>query len=258
MTVASSSFTSTILPIAGVLATLLAGLGGAWAIYAVGVPRRKLLYGLRAVAQILPGNASDSSGKLELLHDGTAVAQPRVLSVQLTGRGSRDVPSTCFDNGAPIQIDVGARILAILHVGSEPASFIAPKVAFDETKLEIGPSLIGKNQKITFTLLTDGDHPGLNCQAALENVKLKPQQIRRLGGEVLFSAGIAGGLFIAAGSVGLAWATINTGMVSLSFNIDPMAAINLTFFAVTFATAIVGFLMAIFSLVLWKRSKPIS
>ena len=51
----------------------------------------------------------------------------------------------------------------------------------DGTSLKIGPSLIGKRQHITFTLLVDGTRPCLTCQSPLIDVqvrRLRPEDLR--------------------------------------------------------------------------------
>ncbi|HEV8598282.1 MAG TPA: hypothetical protein VGQ69_02890 [Gemmatimonadales bacterium] len=68
----------------------------------------------------------------------------------------------------------------MLHTTSDPPSIPIPKVTVEETCLAIGPSLIGKRQKITFTLLTDGGQPHLTCESTLIDVQVREQDLEDL------------------------------------------------------------------------------
>lgn len=225
MAAASSSFSSIALPIAAVVATLVAGVVGAWAVYAVGLPRRRLLYGLTMVASVLPGG-HEMLGDLKLRRDdGTVLDHPKLLRVQLLGRGSRDVPSSSFDSGKPIEMDVAVPIVTVIQVTSEPKSLLAPKTDFDGTILKVGPSLIGKKQRVTFTLLVDGENPELSCHAALENVKVQSLRLYQVPPRrVLFPLGATLALGFTSLGFGLVWATIGTGLVSVAATTPHSAA----------------------------------
>src|SRR6266496_479354 len=122
---------------AGVLAAVLGTLAAVWVTFAVGFPRRRLYYGMRAAAPLLtapPGMRSD----LELRHRGTpagrkggdhadadawqVLADPHVLTLELVSRGRKDIPSEAYDDHQPLRLDIGARIVEVLQATSEPAT----------------------------------------------------------------------------------------------------------------------------------------
>jgi hypothetical protein len=89
------------------------------------------------------------------------LADPRVMTVDLTSRGRRDIPSDAYDNGDPLQLDTSAPIVEILQAASSQTAWPAPPVTADGTLLSIGPGVIHKHQEITITILTDGGQPTL-------------------------------------------------------------------------------------------------
>ena len=82
-------------------------------------------------------------GDVELLYRGTRLTDPRALTIELTSRGRKDISNDAFNGGQPLELDVGARIVEVVQVTSEPKALPSPHVAADETRLKIGPSLIG-------------------------------------------------------------------------------------------------------------------
>jgi hypothetical protein len=159
---------------AGVVVAVLVGVAGALVAYTVGFPRRRLLYGMPVAAAMLTA-PSGVRGDLELHHRDTVLTAPHVLEIRLVSRGRKDIPSSAYDSGKPLRLDVGARIVEVLQTTSDPPSIPAPSVTVDGTSLMIGPGLISKRQKITFTVLTDGERPNLTCQSTLIDVQVRQQ-----------------------------------------------------------------------------------
>src|ERR1022692_2874095 len=157
---------------AGVVVAVLAAVAVVWVTLTVGFPRRRLYFGLRAAAPLLAAPAGIRSD-LELRHRGTALADPRVVTVELVSRGRRDIPSEAFDSGQPLVLDVGAPIVEVLQVTSGPGILPAPRITPDGAALNIGPSLIGRRQEITINVLTDGGQPSLACHSALIDVQVR-------------------------------------------------------------------------------------
>jgi len=144
----------------------LAAAAVVWATISVGFPRRRLYFGLRATAPLLTAPA-DMQSDLELRHRGIALADPRVLTIELVSRGRKDIPSEAYNDRQPLHLDVGARIVEILQVTSEPETLPAPQITTDGTLLRIGPSLIGRRHQITINVPTDSGTPSLTwsyCQ----------------------------------------------------------------------------------------------
>ena len=102
-----------------------------------------------------------------------------MLTVQLVGRGRKDIPSDAYNDGQPLRLDVGARIVEILQTTSAPETLPVPSIAAYGTALAIGPSLIGKRHDITITVLTDGGTPSLTCRSSLIDVEVRARADER-------------------------------------------------------------------------------
>lgn len=111
---------------------------------------------------------------LELFHRGKQLADPYIVELQITGRGRKDIPSSAFDGGAPIRLDVSTQVVEILQVISEPESLPVPKVEASKSEIRIGPSFIGKRQTVSITVLTDGHEPALTWKSSLIDVQISP------------------------------------------------------------------------------------
>jgi hypothetical protein len=196
---------------AGVVATVLVGVAAAVVTSIVGFPRRRLMYGLPVVAPMLTSAGTDR-GELELSHHGRQVREPYVAEVELVSRGRRDIPSTAYDRHEPIQLDIGTVILELLKVTCEPQSLPVPTAIADGSTLKIGPSLIGKHQKITLTLLTEGRPSPLIVQHSLIDVQVlrqlvePPRQKRGCGLSIL-----VGTITLVGYAYGVAWLQSHLG-----------------------------------------------
>jgi hypothetical protein len=159
----------------GVGVTLLVGVAAALVTYVVGFPKRRLLYGMPVMTRVLSTEA-DVQGDLELRRHGALLADPHVLEIRLIGRGRKDIPSSAYDGGEPIRLDVGVHIVKLLKSTTDSQSDPVPKVTIDGTSLTIGPTRIGKRQMIAYTLLADGERPSLTCQSPLIDVEVRQQR----------------------------------------------------------------------------------
>lgn len=172
MSLAGEWYTSGTFWAAGtVLATLAVGIATVIVTYMVGFPKRRLQYGMPVAAPMLTAPDGVRSD-LELLHRGVPLTEPHVVELTLASRGRKDIPSDAYDGGTPIRIDVGARIIELLRTTSSPTELVRPRVAIDGTALEIGPSLLGRRQGVSFTVLVEG-RPSLSFSAALIDVDTK-------------------------------------------------------------------------------------
>src|ERR1039457_824334 len=209
---------------AGVVVAVLAAVAVVWVTLAVGFPRRRLYFGLRASAPLLAAPAG-IRGDLELRHRGTALADPRVVTVELVSRGRRDIPSEAFDSGQPLVLDIGARIVEVLQVTSGPGILPGPRITAEGAALKVGPSLIGRRQEITISVLTDDGEPSLACHGPLIDVQVRQRAeglpAAPVKATVVAAAGTRGAVaavgavvtVVAARAMGAAPATVVVAMV---------------------------------------------
>jgi hypothetical protein len=164
------------------IATLLGTLIGI--VQAYRSTRRSIAYGMLISAPLVSAPPGVEPG-LSVLHRGRELADPRVLRIRLTSKGHRDIPSSFFDQGRPLCIDVGIPVVALLQASFEPKSEPSPKVEADGTTLKIGPSLIRKHQAMTFTVLADGSDVLLAFQNPLIDVALRREVQHQVGQGIL-------------------------------------------------------------------------
>jgi hypothetical protein len=194
MAVADAWYTSgTFWAATGAVVTVLASAAVVRVTLVAGFPRRRLYYGLPAVTPIVSAPAGVRDG-LEVRHHGRLLDDPYVLTIKLTSRGRKDIPSNAYDDDQPLELDVGSPIVEILQVVSEPKNLPQPKIINDGTRLKIGPSLLSRHHEITIHALTDGDPPSLSCS---RNPFIDVQVRERLGDSpdrTLAAIAVAGGL----------------------------------------------------------------
>jgi len=95
----------------------------------------------------------------------------RVVRLRLVSRSVKDIPTSAFDDRAPLIIDLGTPVLAILgDPGLDRSS--DPPIAERDNQVEITPRLIKKGQVITINALVDG-MPRIQVLSPLIDVRVK-------------------------------------------------------------------------------------
>lgn len=169
---ASAAFADTVVLVVIALVAMLVATRVA---LSTGFPRRRLYWSMPVIAPLLSA-PKGMREELELRHNGIPLRDPHLLEVHLASRSRRDISSDDFDSHEPLRLDVGANIVDILRTSSTPATPPAPDITHDTTALKIGPSLIGKRQRITITVLADGRDPHLTIEARLIDVDVREQK----------------------------------------------------------------------------------
>jgi hypothetical protein len=157
---------------AGAVAVVLSIVVLAWVAIRVAKPKRQLWCSLKPPAPLIV-NRPGLSRELRVMYGDDQVVAPHTVSVELKSRGRRiDIPSAAFDKGQPLVIDVGVTILEILESTTGPDRTL-PKLAYKDSNLLIGPSLIKWDRSIIISLLTEG-RPNLGpLNQQLENVDIR-------------------------------------------------------------------------------------
>lgn len=143
--------------------------------YLVYTSRRTLTYSMPVSYPLLPAWPGMSSG-LRVFHNGRALKDPHVYEIYLAVHGRKDIPSSAFDQGKPICLDIGVPIATLLEVTHDPATAPIPKAQARNRCIEVSPGLIRKRQTMSFTVLADGPDARLNCKSSLVDVRVKRQQ----------------------------------------------------------------------------------
>jgi hypothetical protein len=189
----------------GFVAILLVGAVTIYITYRLGSAKRQLTYGIVQNTLLLgPAIASEARSNLKVLFQERPLHSPRILSIRLVSRGRKDIRSEDFDQGRPITLDLGVRLVAFISADANPKPF--PKIIFQGTSLEIGPDLIRRRQVITITVLADGAEPRIACDARLIDVNIQHQTYNRSLPSRMKALAIIAAIVTAA-SAALAFAT---------------------------------------------------
>lgn len=180
MDVAGSSFytSGTFWAGAGTVVGVVSIVAIVWVTWRAANPKRRLWYSMPTVTPLVARKGL--SRELRIHYGDHQLVSPSTVSIQLISRGRLDIPRSAFDGDQPLQLDVGAPIVEVLNVTTSPNRPI-PSVKTDDSKVFIGPSLIGRREKIVISLLVEGD-PHLNpLPQSLENVDIRqgdPAEVR--------------------------------------------------------------------------------
>ncbi|WP_461028561.1 hypothetical protein [Streptomyces sparsus] len=171
---ASEWYTSGVFWSAGAVVTAaLAAAATVWAtLRAAGRRRGSLTVHMSHAGRLLNATTSVRSS-LQVVRNGTPLADPRLLRLTLSNIGRQDVPSSAYDNGRPIRLAVGAPIVEMINSESRPAGRALPQASVSGDAVLIGPGLIAAGQTLTFSLLVDGPSPSLSCHTALIDVDVE-------------------------------------------------------------------------------------
>ncbi|MFI0151855.1 hypothetical protein [Streptomyces lydicus] len=95
----------------------------------------------------------------------------RLVDIEVTNSGSRDITSSHFHDDEAIELRLlGGNILRLKGEVTDPGRRV-PSTAIERGVLVIKPSLIAKGQKVTYSVLVDGPGGPLECEASLVDAK---------------------------------------------------------------------------------------
>jgi hypothetical protein len=110
-------------PVAGIIATLLAGAAAVWAALSAADSKRRLYCTMPEVTPLL--TRRPDLPDIEVRSAGKVLANPQVVTVRLVSRGRSDIKSGLFHGGEPLCLDVGAAIEGA-YVTTWPGSYDNP------------------------------------------------------------------------------------------------------------------------------------
>jgi hypothetical protein len=117
---------------AGIAATLL----GALVAYLVGSVKRTLIYGMEAPTALV--NQLSAGDEIQVMRGPEKLVNPHLIQLELTLRGRRDITSEDWHENAPLVLDVGVPILAVVGDVSLPPSGQFPRCAYRELRCKLG------------------------------------------------------------------------------------------------------------------------
>ncbi|MFJ5732404.1 hypothetical protein [Streptomyces paradoxus] len=141
---------------------------GAYATIRANNPKRRLDFGVVTNSSLFV-TSHEQTGALSVTCNGTPVARPRIIDLELRNAGRRAITEAQFHGGDPIKFDLGANVVAVLAVSSRPTGSIAPDVRVDPSSsqvIQIPASLLAPRQRVRISILVDGPRADVECLAA--------------------------------------------------------------------------------------------
>ena len=137
----------------GAAATIGVGAATVWATLRAAYPKRRLTYLLR---KNTPRHMFRRQRRLPVQYDGTTLANPRVVELEIVNTGRSDIVDSDFHDEKPIIFRFGVDVVGIVGEDSEPRTRAMPSGHCNGQTFEIRPSLIARRQRASFSLLVDG------------------------------------------------------------------------------------------------------
>jgi hypothetical protein len=139
--------------VAGAAISLGVGLVAAF-IALKSAPKRRLFYGMSDPVAILSPDGAKHG--LEVRRGGRQLTDPCLVELALHSSGRQSINSGLFDQGRPLSLHLHAPIVDLLKAASRPTEQAIPDYQWSGSTLDIGPGVLARRQRITFTVLVDG------------------------------------------------------------------------------------------------------
>ncbi len=136
------------------IALVTAIFGAYFAKRALAQPKRRLTIVVPEPTSLI-ATGGHSLGISVVLGNGTSLTDPYLVDVTVANTGTHAIESALFDQGRPIRIEFGARIIAVTSTPAISTSLSRVDSA-DDRVLLFGPELFQKDQRFSFQILTDG------------------------------------------------------------------------------------------------------
>lgn len=139
-----------LIAVAGIAATVIVGLKvlPRRRLKCTAVSRTRLMYAPQAIRD-----------NLKLSYKDKTLADPYIMVLEIASTGRSAIPSSSFDNGRNLQLELAAEIETILSVEYKPTSATKPVIRSHGSAIEFGPELIARRETINVSVLTEGN-PG--------------------------------------------------------------------------------------------------
>ncbi|MEU5256700.1 hypothetical protein [Streptomyces longwoodensis] len=138
------------------LVALVVGWAGAWVAFRAANPKLRIDWIVRLNDPLI--EPAHASSRITLQADGTPVTHPRIIEIQVSNSGRKDIVGSMFNDGESLLFDLGAPIITILDVEDQPAEG-APELewARDGTsQVGIPPCHFARGRTVKYRFLVDG------------------------------------------------------------------------------------------------------
>ncbi|MFJ6183752.1 hypothetical protein [Streptomyces sp. NPDC092295] len=174
------------------------GVMGVWGAITAANPKRVFRWWVKSDRPLISHSLdSDSDDGLSVQYGGIPVEAPSIIELAFAIQGRRDITAAMFHNGESIVFDLGAPVISIVDVASEPSDAATPSWSYAgvmvmgrrvtaERWLHVDPSLLRRGQKVVITLLVDGPPENVRCLSApLVDVKVAYRPPREVTGPLV-------------------------------------------------------------------------
>lgn len=144
------------LNVATTIGSILAGIGAVWVALLAG-PTYRLRFG-PLESRKLP----DGSWR---------------VGIYLSSRGRRDITRDAFDEGKPVELDIGVPIQRLVQTWNSRGDVRIVNAGVKGTCLLVGPGLINRRQDLRFTVIAGEKPTRVTCQASLIDVSVSQQEL---------------------------------------------------------------------------------
>jgi hypothetical protein len=138
------------------IGSILAGIGAVWVVL-LARPTYRLRYGPLESKELKDGSWQ--------------------VGIYLSSRGRRDITRDAFDEGKPVELDIGVPIRRLVKTWNSQGDVRIVTTRVDGTCLLVGPGLINRRQDLRFTVIADEKPVGVTCQASLIDVSIREQSL---------------------------------------------------------------------------------
>jgi len=175
--------------VAAVVGTIFGIIAVGWAIYTYWFPprftRKRMEYELEISTPLLHESAQADNNlivKYGRRYGRRVLRDPHIVRIRISNTGRREIRSGDFDQGTPLQLDVGVKIVTLLRVICSLNTMPDPKASINDRRLSVFPSLIPHHASIYFAILLDGPCGEITYKSPLTDVSFGVRKDRRLSG----------------------------------------------------------------------------
>ena len=138
------------------IGSILAGIGAVWVVL-LARPTYRLRYGPLESRKLQDGSWQ--------------------VGIYLSSRGRRDITRDAFDEGKPVELDIGVPIQRLVKTWNSQRDVRIVTAQVKGTCLLVGPGLINRRQDLRFTVIADVKPTGVTCKASLIDVSVREQSL---------------------------------------------------------------------------------
>lgn len=138
------------------IGSVLAGIGAVWVVLLAG-PTYRLRYGPLESTKLPDGLWR--------------------VGIYVSSRGRRDIRRDAFDEGKPVELDIGVPIQRLVQTWNSRVDVRIVNARVEGTCLLVGPGLINRRQDLRFTVIADEKPTRLTCKASLIDVSVREQEL---------------------------------------------------------------------------------